>query len=327
MIKLESRKGETLVQISLSIGILMVAGAVAYYFLYLLPQQNSLKLVSSGPNVSNSNEQAQQPTLPPKPQAQSQGPIKGSSYNPPLPNTSSGEIVQSEVEPFKKVVFKVFCYTNGQLHSTGSGFSKNIPGVGKVLITNKHVITTNDCGINNFENGDSVWNIDTASISFWNDLTDQAILPIFPAGNKAMQTKPYQTDDLPTIDSVANASNCPAKIPTDSSIIIMGYPASTSGFVSFGPLTVTRGVVSAYSYPPMSGSIAQNYDSMRDDYLPDTNYYVDAQIDSGNSGGLALSKNNGKLCLLGIPTWVSLTGNFQAPGIVQSMNNIMYVKK
>jgi len=42
----KSRAGFSLVEISLSIGILIAAGAVAYYFLYFLPQQNSAGSIS-----------------------------------------------------------------------------------------------------------------------------------------------------------------------------------------------------------------------------------------------------------------------------------------
>jgi hypothetical protein len=58
-----------------------------------------------------------------------------------LPNadskSSSNEITQDEVAPFKKAIFKVICFKNGDLNSTGSGFAMDMPGAGKVLITNE----------------------------------------------------------------------------------------------------------------------------------------------------------------------------------------------
>jgi len=56
--------------------------------------------------------------------------------------------------------------------------------------------------------------------------------------------------------------------------------------------------------------------------LPYQNYFVSAKIDSGNSGGIAISKTtSGNLCLLGVPTWVSV-GNYETQGLVQNINNI-----
>src|SRR3990172_8645015 len=56
------------------------------------------------------------------------------------------------------------------------------------------------------------------------------------------------------------------------------------------------------------------------------NYYTDAKIDSGNSGGLAVSKIDNKICLAGIPTWVS-QGNFENLGIIQPFEDIVKLFK
>jgi S1-C subfamily serine protease len=186
--------------------------------------------------------------------------------------------------------------------------------------TNEHVIDGDECDIH--DNSDrAIWNLDITNLKSWNRLTDQAIVKI-----TATQYQPYPLSEIPTINAISKIPNCPLKMPTDSQVIVMGYPGSTGGFrpMALQSLTVTRGIISAYSSPILGAT--SNDDALALESLPDQNYYVDAQIDSGNSGGLALSKSNGSLCLLGIPTWVSLTGHFQAPGIVQSMNNIMYGK-
>lgn len=51
------------------------------------------------------------------------------------------------------------------------------------------------------------------------------------------------------------------------------------------------------------------------------NYYTSAKIDSGNSGGLAVSKINGKICIVGIPTWVS-QGQYNNLAMIQSWKKI-----
>ena len=112
---------------------------------------------------------------------------------------------------------------------------------------------------------------------------------------------------------------CSPQIPLGTNIVVIGYPITTThtqkiqGFEYIrylvNPETYTVGVISAYENP-LEG-------------LNFKNYFTTAQVDSGNSGGLALSKENGKLCLLGIPTWVS-QGNFQNQGIIQSWHNVIY---
>lgn len=50
-------------------------------------------------------------------------------------------------------------------------------------------------------------------------------------------------------------------------------------------------------------------------------YFTTAKIDTGNSGGLAISKENNKVCLVGIPTWASV-GEIDSLGIIQPIENI-----
>ena len=75
-------------------------------------------------------------------------------------------------------------------------------------------------------------------------------------------------------------------------------------------MIVSNGVISGFA-PAAAG-------------LPNTDYFVSAKIDSGNSGGIAFSKDRDGLCILGIPTWVS-QGNFENAGLIQNMSNIYYV--
>lgn len=76
---------------------------------------------------------------------------------------------------------------------------------------------------------------------------------------------------------------------------------------------VTEGIISGYDT-----SVEQPIGN-----LPYPNYYVSAKIDSGNSGGVALSKNSNGLCLLGVATWLSL-GDFETQGVVQNIHNVKY---
>jgi len=51
------------------------------------------------------------------------------------------------------------------------------------------------------------------------------------------------------------------------------------------------------------------------------NFYTSAKIDSGNSGGLAVSKINGEVCMVGVPTWVS-QGQYNNLAMIQSWEKI-----
>ena len=116
---------------------------------------------------------------------------------------------------------------------------------------------------------------------------------------------------------------CPEEIPLNSPVVIIGFPAFTTKYstetskkTGWGDTsrTVTNGVISAY-----------DTDVQINEKLPYRNYFVSAKMDSGNSGGVALSKVDNKLCLLGLPTWVN-TGNYDNQGLVQSMGNVLFKK-
>ncbi|MBU6415530.1 hypothetical protein KGQ34_04820, partial [Patescibacteria group bacterium] len=74
----------------------------------------------------------------------------------------------------------------------------------------------------------------------------------------------------------------------------------------------TNGIISGYDnsviLPPQN--------------LSNPNYYVSAKIDSGNSGGVAFSKDSNGLCVLGVPTWLSI-GNYETQGIIQNIHNVL----
>ncbi len=91
--------------------------------------------------------------------------------------------------------------------------------------------------------------------------------------------------------------------------------------MQFDSRTVTNGIISAYD-----NSIKfQNWGFTTTGSLPYGNYFVTNTIDHGNSGGIAISKYNGNLCVLGIPTWLN-AGVSNNQGIVQNIQNVMYVK-
>lgn len=105
---------------------------------------------------------------------------------------------------------------------------------------------------------------------------------------------------------VGTMRKCSQKVQIGTHIAILGYPASSIAIEEWAPPeSVTTGIISGY---------ASAYQS--------NNYLVSAKVDHGNSGGLALGKESGKVCLLGIPTWV-VTGQVESAGVVQNIHYLL----
>jgi len=75
----------------------------------------------------------------------------------------------------------------------------------------------------------------------------------------------------------------------------------------------TDGIISGYTTTVNSKYIGG--------IMPYPNYFTSAKIDSGNSGGIALSKDGNGLCILGVTTWLSV-GNWEIQGIIQNIHNV-----
>lgn len=197
------------------------------------------------------------------------------------------------------------------------------------VLTNKHVISTSypngSCRVQVYNKLDSNapdnFNIYTSKAMSWNSFTDIDILDLYPWG----QIGPYS----PVVENqnytIGNLDKCSTSMPINSPTVVIGYPAFTQtskeiniggliGDMRFDSRTVTNGVISAYDISNTSTSFGLGV-------LPYSNYFVSNTIDHGNSGGIALSKNNGKLCILGVPTWLN-QGVSNNQGVVQNIWNI-----
>ena len=135
----------------------------------------------------------------------------------------------------------------------------------------------------------------------WNSDTDVALLPVHDSSNNSDKTK--------LVYSISALQKCAPTMHTGSLVVVIGYPA----YAQQGPATqiTTNGIISGFGPRAIS--------------LPNPNYFVSAKIDSGNSGGVALSKDENGLCVLGIPTWLTV-GNYETQGVVQNIHNVMYQK-
>jgi len=224
------------------------------------------------------------------------------------PETQNISISASEITPYLRGVVYVDCN-----EVSGSGSLWNIEGE-YYLLTNQHIISKsyyrapngNFCILPIFnKNGGPPHNyyIFLSEAKKWNQYTDITLIPLHndPEDNNSDKTKLNYDISL--------MQKCQPNMKTGEPVIVIGYPA----YGQVGSITQisSNGIISGFG--PTSPS------------LPYPNYFVSAKIDSGSSGGIAFSKDElGQLCILGVPTWLSL-GNFETQGVVQNIWNIMYV--
>ena len=222
-------------------------------------------------------------------------------------------IQASELAPYLTGVGEVEC---GNMEGTGSLWKFSM---GYFVLTNDHVIEkATNCTFTiqdspNDTKHSGAWKLEIIDNS-WNNITDISLLrlAILPAAIEI-------STSIPNLNYlISSMPKCPTSMDIGSPMVIIGYPAyaektwSAGGTQSFR--TVTNGIISSHD-------TSVKYD----DGLPYSNYFVSAKIDSGNSGGITFSKTSSGLCILGVPTWLTI-GNYETQGLVQNIHNVMYAK-
>ena len=102
---------------------------------------------------------------------------------------------------------------------------------------------------------------------------------------------------------------CKDSITIGTKVWIFGYPIAAAeidflteeGTITGANLIVSSGIISGLT--------------------PD-GYYTDASVDAGNSGGMAYAKQNGEVCIVGVPTWASV-GDLTSLGVIQDIRTII----
>ena len=203
--------------------------------------------------------------------------------------------------------------------SSGSATLWNFPDMPHFILTNKHVVQGAENCVVVVSNKDSetlgVYSLNGTAITF-NKNTDTAGVPI---GTVLSPTAP----SLSTYNySISSLRKCPSNISLGSPVVIIGFPAyarrdtevalPTIGNVKTIFRTVTNGIVSGYD----TSDVAPIGN------LKEPNFFISAKIDSGNSGGIAIAKDSDGLCVLGIPTWLTI-GNYENQGLVQNIRNVL----
>lgn len=212
----------------------------------------------------------------------------------------SDDITVSEISQYKSGVVVLLC-SEGQ----GSG-SLWYLGNKYYVLTNGHVIdgTNSDCYVvyrDELNVTKGVYIADASNAVAWNSTADEALLPIIGVDN---ETFPNSIPISNLNYSIGEIEACRSMLPEGTKVVLIGFPAS--GATS---RIVTDGIISGHRARPTG--------------LPQKNYYVSNKIDNGNSGGIALAKWEGEVCILGIPT-ASQIGQISNEAIVQNIENILY---
>jgi S1-C subfamily serine protease len=222
-------------------------------------------------------------------------------------SSETGNVFSSDdVASYLTAVGQVNCNQDGQPYDSGSGSVWQFAGSSQTyVLTNYHVIQGDDsCTFEIFpsdtDGTQGNYDLDISSPMRWNEDTDIALVPITGIDSSFTSSTPIADLNY----SIAGLTICPVQIPQEAPVAVLGFPASTQGAFS-----VLNGVISGYD-----GTNPDAYDD----------YYTTAPVDNGDSGGVALSKYNDSVCLLGIPTWVSI-GENQNEGDILDINNIFYI--
>jgi hypothetical protein len=242
---------------------------------------------------------------------------------------SRDELSSLEIEKISKSVAAVHCGYFDQLAfgsgtyiriSTGDGETKDI------VLTNGHVARSEELGTLNEGQGRncSIRFKDGLTADGWysgksrieTDSLDMAAL-VLGDGFKNMEPLSDNGKPFPTCNSVS----------TGQEVLIFSYPAggATQSFPDQIQFQGSDGFnLKAYA------SAIEEYNDSRSLVVTEgiisgsqnDNLITTASIDSGSSGGLAVSIESGEPCIVGVPTWLSV-GEFQSIGLIQPMSRIL----
>jgi hypothetical protein len=209
-----------------------------------------------------------------------------------------GTRIAQIVSKWSPNVALILCNFSDGTADFGSGFLYNSPNYGILVYTNKHVLlnettglATTSCSVQipgdtQYYTVNNTFTTNNDPINGSLDGTDWGSIEISNGDGALNET---------AISAGKNLTICQKKEQTGDNVIILGYPDYAGQFTN---PTATEGIISGYASPY---------------------YTTSAQIESGNSGGVAIDPD--KDCYIGIPSAVKI-GNYANLGRILNANTL-----
>lgn len=233
--------------------------------------------------------------------------------------SSGSEFTSKDLDPYLTSSVQVVCVNDKGAASTGSGTLWHFDEIPQALITNLHVVKDQKTcviyipGKSNEPLG--FFSLDGLVYTL-NNNTDTAIIAIgSPLSGESMAKEKQNY-------SLSSMRRCPSATPIGTPVVLIGFPMFAKRDAK---LTIPNFGTLDETYRSVTNGIISGYDTSKTSPrgpLTHQNFFISAKIDAGNSGGVALAKDTKGICVLGIPTWLSV-GTYENLGLVQNIANII----
>jgi S1-C subfamily serine protease len=234
-------------------------------------------------------------------------------------NIKDATISSADLNKYLTGVAQIICLNNKGSASVGSGSLWNFKEVPYAVLTNYHVVKDQKNCVIHITNSNNetmgVFSLEGAIYTF-NSKTDTAVIAI---GKPVLDTSaPIESYNY----AFSTIRRCPDSLPLGTPVVLIGFPTFTkrdakmtvNGIGTFDEIyrSVTNGIISGYDTSLIAPHGNLSY----------KNFFVSSKIDAGNSGGVSLAKDDAGMCLLGLPTWLTM-GTYENQGLVQNIVNVI----
>ncbi len=245
--------------------------------------------------------------------------------------TGNGQLTNKEISEISKSIVKLICFPADKnawrVYGSGIYISENsITGnnpseegfeyIKGYVLTNGHVAelkkTLNACDVTLHSRNWLGYFVYNKKTHFLNENIDVVLMKIEQAftGGK-VEWKPFVSWDTLKSYLLKYYPTCPDTSIIGVKVYVFGYPGSAFEYAT-GP---------EYDEPELLERNLIVFDGLISGKDSNGDFYTTAKIDAGVSGGLAVAKINGEICIVGIPTWIS-SGDYENIGIIQSFEKI-----
>ncbi|MDQ5962380.1 MAG: serine protease Do [Patescibacteria group bacterium] len=233
--------------------------------------------------------------------------------------SSGSDFTSDDLSKFLTASVQVICINDKGSASTGSGTLWRFNEVPHAIVTNLHVVKDQKTcviyipGKANEPLG--FFSLDGAVYTLNNE-TDTAIIAIGNSLTDGASSKESYNFSLSSL------RKCPSATPIGTPVILIGFPMFAKRDAK---LTIPNFGTMDETYRSVTNGIISGYDTSKTaprGPLSHQNFFISAKIDAGNSGGIALAKDLKGICVLGIPTWLSV-GTYENQGLIQNIANVI----